>query len=313
MRESVHSRDDDKTSLGVFYTPLKWMNITLPGNISGQLDQEITRSIRNRTLQALCKVDKKNDLKMLTDGEKATLYKQIIVDDDRRFLFCFIPKVACSNWKRVIKVMQGTLDPQTGGKMDHHSGITLLQDDEINLARFKVRKYYKFMFVRHPLERLLSAYRNKFGENIGDYRRRYGAKIIKAYRTKSQAKEALMKNDLSITFEEFLRFLVDSNTAKMDVHWKPMHELCQPCAVHYDFVGSFEQLREDADYVLDKIRGNSTVTFPMRQNYYKPTTPDTLISELSKVRPLILQQLVDKYILDFALFGYAAPSIDVGS
>lgn len=272
---------------------------------------QITRSIRSRTLQALCQVEKKNDTKNLSEKEKTTLYRQIIVDDQRRFLFCFIPKVACSNWKRVIKVMQGTLDPESKGKMDHHSGMTFLQDNEQNLARLKLKHFYKFMFVRHPLERLLSAYRNKFGENIGDYRRRYGSKIIRAYRPKSKAREAFMKGDLSITFEEFLRFLIDSDTSTMDVHWKPMHELCQPCAVHYDFVGSFEQLREDADFVLGRIRGNSTVSFPKRQGYYRPTTPDTLISELSKVRPIVLQQLVDKYILDFALFGYSAPSLDV--
>ena len=34
-----------------------------------------------------------------------------------------------------------------------------------------IKTYYKFMFVRHPLERLLSAYRDKVREELFEHRR----------------------------------------------------------------------------------------------------------------------------------------------
>ncbi len=200
--------------------------------------------------------------------------------------------------------MQGNLEYiEKQIKMDHRADLVFLEDLPRPDIQYRLSTYYKFMFVRNPMERLLSAFRNKFGEDVGDYRKRYGPTIVKRYRPGTDDSG---KYD-DITFEEFVRLLVDMDVNKMDPHWKPMHELCQPCAVHYDFVGSFEHLQYDAQYVIEHIRGDSDAYFPKRQMYYDPTTPDKIETELAKVNPEYLQQLIDKYILDFIMFGYSPP------
>ena len=57
------------------------------------------------------------------------------------------------------------------------------------------------------------------------------------------------------TFSEFVQFLLDPRTKHpfSNRHWKPYHELCKPCQVHYDFIGHLETIRQDAAYLLKKI------------------------------------------------------------
>ncbi|XP_071502869.1 carbohydrate sulfotransferase 14-like [Diadema antillarum] len=264
---------------------------------------EVTRNIRNTTMHSLCAVEDLNHVDVLNSEQRRTLYGQLLVDDAHKFIYCFVPKVACSNWKRVIKYMNGKVpDLETPMKMDHHKDLVTLTEFNDEEVAYRLKNYYKFMFVRDPTERLLSAYRNKFGENIGTYNAKYAPKIIAKYRKPGTIIEGADQS--RITFEEFLRFLVDSDTRRMDPHWRPMHELCQPCAIKYDFIGSFEQLSEDASLVLDKIRGQSDAYFPKRQSWYKPTTNDKLEREINNVKEVYMKQVVDKYARDFMLFGY---------
>jgi dermatan 4-sulfotransferase 1 len=49
------------------------------------------------------------------------------VNDEHCFLCCYVPKVACSNWKRVLKVLSGTLENvDVSIKMDHKSDLLFL-------------------------------------------------------------------------------------------------------------------------------------------------------------------------------------------
>ncbi|XP_063970576.1 carbohydrate sulfotransferase 14-like isoform X1 [Lytechinus pictus] len=270
----------------------------------------VTRNVRNTTVKSLCAVEELNDISLLNSEQRRTLDAQVLVDDAHKFIYCFVPKVACSNWKRVIKYMNNKVpDLETPMKMDHKKDLVFLRDFSEEEVRYRLKNYYKFMFVRDPTERLLSAYRNKFGENIGSYNSKYGPQIIKKYRKPGTLIEG--SDQSMITFEEFLRFLVDSDYRRMDPHWRPMHELCQPCAMKYDFIGSFEQLSEDATLVINKVRGSSDAYFPARQSWYKPTTDDKKKQQLNNVHPTYMKQVVDKYARDYILFGYPPPVSDV--
>ncbi len=164
------------------------------------IQAQITRSIRNHTLQSICRAEEVNDLNMLDRAQRDLMARQIIVDDKRKFLYCYVPKVACSNWKRVIKFMQGTIDDiGSKMKMDHKNGLVFLDSFSEEEIRYRIRNYYKFMFVRNPMERLLSAYRNKFGEvALSQYKDRYASRIIKRYRGEWDGKSN------NITLEEFI-------------------------------------------------------------------------------------------------------------
>ncbi|XP_009999761.1 PREDICTED: carbohydrate sulfotransferase 14 [Chaetura pelagica] len=237
-------------------------------------------------------------------GQRRTVLRHLLVSDKYRFLYCYVPKVACSNWKRILKVLGGALESvDVKLKMDHKSDLVFLGDLRPAEISYRLKNYYKFLFVRNPMERLLSAYRNKFGE-IKEYQQKYGVEIARRYR-----KDGGNSAGDDVTFSEFLRYLLDEEVERMNEHWMPIYNLCQPCAVRYDFIGSYERLSADANRVLRRVQSPSSVRFPERQPWYKPVTPETLQYYLCNTQRWLIKELLPKYILDFSLFAYPLPNV----
>ncbi|XP_048188283.1 carbohydrate sulfotransferase 14 [Perognathus longimembris pacificus] len=273
---------------------------------AGDAALRVRRDVQNRTLRALCaQPGMPRDPWELPAGPRRTLLRHVLVSDRYRFLYCYVPKVACSNWKRVLKVLAGALGSVDARlKMDHRADLVFLADLRPDQIRHRLRHYFKFLFVRDPAERLLSAYRNKFGE-IPEYQRRYGAEIVRRYRPGAGPDPA---GD-DVTFAEFLRYLADEDPERMDEHWMPVYHLCQPCAVRYDFVGAYERLEADARHVLERVRAPPHVRFPARQAWYRPASPESLRYHLCGAPRALLHDVLPKYILDFSLFAYPLPNV----
>ncbi|XP_046905673.1 carbohydrate sulfotransferase 14 [Hypomesus transpacificus] len=276
-------------------------------DVATDTEFQILQEIRNRTIKTMCgQKNMPHSLWSLSPFQRKILLQHILVNDEHRFLYCYVPKVACSNWKRVLKVLSGALENvKVNIKMDHRSDLLFLSSLKPEEIRYRLKHYFKFMFVREPMERLLSAYKNKFGE-IEAYQKKYGAEIIRRYR-KGHAKDTSVTGD-DVTFTEFVRYLLDEDVERMNEHWMPIYNLCQPCAVSYDFIGSYEQLESDAEFVLKRIGAPPHVHFPERQTWYKPVTTETLHYYLCSLPQKLLRELLPKYILDFSLFTYPLPN-----
>ena len=103
------------------------------------------------------------------NDSRPTLGRSIVVSHDLRLLFCAVGKAASTSWFRVLLQLTGKPAAQLLAATDRHSVHTMIQFF-LTRARFKnasefsrspTKDYYKFMFVREPLERLISAYRDK--------------------------------------------------------------------------------------------------------------------------------------------------------
>ena len=77
-------------------------------------------------------------------------------------MYCDLPKAGSSVWMKIMLFLsQGTA--WRGGNVHKESMVqntflySYLPDDQIEM----LKTHYKFMFVRHPFERLLSGFRNK--------------------------------------------------------------------------------------------------------------------------------------------------------
>ncbi|XP_078602682.1 carbohydrate sulfotransferase 14-like [Branchiostoma floridae x Branchiostoma japonicum] len=272
-------------------------------------DFQVQRDIQNYTIQSVCSREgMPRSPYNLEPWEQKTLFRHIIVNDKYKFLYCYIPKVACSNWKKVIKVLDGKIEHvEKKVKMDHRKDLVFLSDLPPDQVQRRLESYYKFMFVRDPTQRLLSAYRDKFANKaIVDFPLRYGKDIIRKYR--ANAPENV--NGTDVTFSEFVHYLSDTDPRDMNEHWQPFTKLCQPCSIQYDFIGTQENLEADADHVLRAVGAPPSIRFPRRQPWYKPTDKNVLRQYLSEVPPQFLKDLIPKYSMDYMMFAYPIPELD---
>jgi len=103
------------------------------------------------------------------------LWYRYFVSDERQYVYCCTPKVACSSWKLALLRL-------TGKDISRVKNVHIVQQSDkfikravhynVSQRQALLKKYYKFMFVREPLERLVSAFRFLYSIISREIRRR---------------------------------------------------------------------------------------------------------------------------------------------
>ncbi|KAF2878661.1 hypothetical protein ILUMI_27510 [Ignelater luminosus] len=163
-----------------------------------------------------------------------------------------------------------------------------------------------FLIVRHPFERLLSAYRDKLQFSLPHtYHRKLGNEIIAKYRHNSNNKVRVAKQKWP-TFPEFVRFLLDSvkHAQILDMHWTPITEFCTPCMFDFDIIAHTETLQEDQEYLIQKAKLQNIIK-PEWKNPGRGTTSEQIKIYYSQLTRAQILQLYHIYRYDFELFNYS--------
>jgi len=239
------------------------------------------------------------------------------------YAFCIVCKVASTNLKRTLLMLTGKISKihRPEQLSDNYVRNNTIVDKYIKRLdqvppeyrdwRFKDDRYFTFTFVREPLERLWSAYRFMLVENAYD---NLDVTIVRKYRP--GVYEASIKR-YKVTFAEFVRYVLYQYAAgeMFDGHWAPQNELCRVCQLRYDFIGHFETLNEDADYVVSKLKSRimdvgqrkrvANVKFPTGNGHRKPN--NFLQRMYANVPAAHVKALYRMYADDYALFGFKHP------
>uniref|UniRef100_A0A452TN90 Carbohydrate sulfotransferase n=4 Tax=Ursus TaxID=9639 RepID=A0A452TN90_URSMA len=252
----------------------------------------------------------------------------LIVDDRHGVIYCYVPKVACTNWKRVMIVLSESLldrgapyrDPLDIPREYVHNSSTHLTFNKFwrrygkfsrHLMKIKLKKYTKFLFVRDPFVRLISAFRSKFQLENEEFYRKFAVPMLKMYANHTglpaSVSEAFSAG-LKVSFANFIQYLLDPRTEKLapfNEHWRQVHRLCHPCQIDYDFVGKLETLEQDAAQLLRLLKVDKLLHFPPS---YRNRTASSWEEHWFATIPLAWrQQLYKLYEADFVLFGYPKP------
>ncbi|XP_028998422.1 carbohydrate sulfotransferase 12-like isoform X2 [Betta splendens] len=276
-----------------------------------------TQNLRKQLLIETCDGDREafSDGKHSLDDMSYKELDNFIVDDARGIIYCYIPKVACTNWKRVMFVLNHDKLDLDLTSLSHYfihntAKFTLLSSFSRAEIRAKLKHYTKFLFVRDPFVRLISAYRDKFQKYNKHYYKNVAQVILRRYGNVSHlphtAAEAFASG-VRPSFYNFIQYLLDPQTQKQpfDPHWKQMHRLCQPCLIQYDFVGHLETLQEDADLLLKILKLESDINVPPA--YDNATTTGSVWGWFKTVPLEDRRRLYKLYEGDFRLFGYRKP------
>ncbi|KAG1968541.1 carbohydrate sulfotransferase 12 [Pimephales promelas] len=252
----------------------------------------------------------------------------LIVDDRHGIIYCYVPKVACTNWKRIMIVLSESLlldgvpyqDPlDVPQELIHNSSLHFTFNKfwkrygkfSRHLMKIKLKKYTKFLFVRDPFVRLISAYRNKFEQENEDFYKRFAVIMLKKYSNHSDPPASVVDAfaaGIRPSFSNFVRYLLDPNTEKempFNEHWRQIYRLCHPCQINYDFVGKLETLDEDAEHLLRILRVDNVVEFP--QSHRNRTVSSWEQDWFASIPLESRKELYRLYEADFKLFGYSKP------
>ena len=260
-------------------------------------------SNRQNTLKSFC-LNEKNATTMSN-----LTAKKMVVNDRYKMLICLIPKAATTTWKRMFLMFDGV--PQ--------ENVTELTKPAVHRQKFKYlfrykesrwehikQNYHSFIFVRHPFERLLSTYRNKFLDPYNNiFREKYIPLIQQQLKKKANASR-MSKAKKEISFADFLSFVI--SRPHENEHWNPFQNLCSPCSMKYDYIGKMETLVEDSEEIMRRVGVGDKFSFLENStDKYQKKTSDLMRKYYVPLKSELVQQVYTTYRDDFRAFGYEIP------
>ena len=142
---------------------------------------------------------------------------------------------------------------------------------------------FRFTFVRHPIDRLISAYSDKIAR-------------IRPMRVHIQQLLGMPEDpDTLVPFDMFMAALVVQEPLQMDPHWRPQHLNIMHGVIEHDFIGRLENFDHDMSVV--------------KQRAGLPDVPIEVRNQQPRVDVFAdrryLKRVAEKiYAKDFELFGY---------
>ena len=231
---------------------------------------------------------------------------RLIVDHAHKVAYCAVPKAGCSSWKTILANISSR------GKVKPNMTLRELRGLHRNIDKYgltkmqynnKLSNYIKFMVVRHPMDRLLSAYRDKMRGRDVTYNHLANS-VVKQFRQNKTNMEKFP------TFLEFVRMVLSNVSLANEPHWSKYFYNCDPCQVKYDYVLKLETMQHDMDMLLSKVfQKEMQYVFVRKLNYFLASTKAevTFPHRLGQYEALSKKQVFDlsrKFEHERDFFGY---------
>lgn len=214
----------------------------------------------------------------------------LYVNDQHKIIFSLVLKVASNHFKKSLK---------------QFGGIKRLFNIPPDSCKGRLENYYKVLFVRHPLARMLSAYIDKFVEHHIFHFVHIGRRIIKTQR--KSAKPMEIKQATDVTFPEFIKYLTIGPSTRSNAHWDLVWIHNRVCHLRYDFIGKLETITDDYMYMVYKMSHGKLNPFNYQlMRAYRNYNGDYKKQKeyYNNISLPILRQWYKIYRRDFELFGY---------
>jgi hypothetical protein len=162
-------------------------------------------------------------------------------------------------------------------------------------------RYHKFVVVRHPLDRLLSAYYNiiYYKSGIGPS---YTIPDILA-----RFENVLHGNVSNLSFDQFVEYTTNpESTFYNDRHWIPYTQTCLICEVKYDHIFRLETLAAEFKMFKQSIGADNdlSVEMPLLNLYNRPKKRAAVLEEYKALPLWLMYKVLDRYADDMQMFGY---------
>merc|ERR1711997_862648 len=266
--------------------------------------------------------------------QQRILYSRMRWAVPERLLYCPVFKAASTSWLlNYFKLSNSSSSPKEGNL---HTKITNLFPPPATskLGKQIYSESVKFIIVRHPFERLVSAYRDKLaGYTRNEHYLKMRKVIIKKYRKDKSDRSSIpsFRESVDFVLDELKKMERGSSNLVIDGHFMPYTRRCIPCAIDYDVIIKFESLEADSQYLIEEchlenklkvIHENAAPTGVRTAQGQKnkskkvkagKAAPDKSSSSSAQslkyfqdIEPEKMKALYNHYLLDFEIFGYSA-------
>ena len=228
-------------------------------------------------------------------------------------------QVGCTTLRRLIFVMLGAIPADSVhwekvSEKDYlrpaimrHSFLTKTITE--NMKTYMLKKYFKFVMVRNPLERLVSAYRDKIEPPLKFFDSYRQLNHLKAdfYHVKNvpqfQAQRYIImlkykpnslidwirangSYNISVDFPTYVRWIMDSRDADLNEHFSSILHNAAPCRVDYHLYLNFKNYSRDVHLLISRLN-TSTDYFVDQSSHPQPgsDTRSTLPHYYSQLSP----------------------------
>ena len=144
---------------------------------------------------------------------------------------------------------------------------------------WRLKQYYKFMMIRHPLERLLSGYRDKIEPLLQmDYSVTNNQSLLKdniipknmkffeAHRrwifSKYRPLDLLKwmsgrgSYNIQLTFSDFVQWIINSEDNSLNEHFSSVLNNAHPCIIRYNFYANFKNYSREVRLLVKRLDTN---------------------------------------------------------
>lgn len=164
-----------------------------------------------------------------------------------KLLYCLQPKVSSTTWLRHFVSLEKRRIQEifnTGGRYVQKHLLEPTSPDIANLAKTSI----SFSMVRHPFERLVSAYRNKVKDSHPN--NQFHREI-----------RGLIAQHGDISFSSFVKWLLSKDHSDLcrkeqklvrcplNNHWSPLQNRCAYCSMPYKIIAKYETFEKDLRYI----------------------------------------------------------------
>ncbi|XP_014218307.1 carbohydrate sulfotransferase 11-like [Copidosoma floridanum] len=234
---------------------------------------------------------------------------EFLVNREHRIIWCNVFKAASTSWMYNFNLLAGYSAQFL--RASKAVPVSLARQKYPRPTADELARYLNdsvsFLIVRHPFERLLSAYRDKLEHSLPHtFHSKLGAHIVSAYRAKSP-KSAGKHGPRYPLFEEFVRWLLCEWRAgnELDMHWTPIINFCTPCQVRFTVIAKFETLHDDQNYLIKLARVGHIVKPEWKNPTRGVQTKDVVSQYFSQLSKTQIKELYEMFRYDFILFDYS--------